>query len=102
MIAIGNEVADFLKKKPLCKRVERARHYSRLALTSIDRAIEPWRKHFPEFSRSVDKDADAFEQSIKEVLHDADMDSYIGYRPEGHGKYKLDSLVTSHGRGNWK
>ena len=84
MIAIGNVVADFLKEKPLCERVEKVLHYSPgRAATHRCRKIEPWRKHFPEFSRSVDKDADAFKQSIKEVLHDADMDSYIEHRPKG-------------------
>ena len=87
MIAIGNVVADFLKKKSLCERVEKVLHYTRTAAGHRDRAIECWRQHFVKFSESVKKDA--FEESIKKVLQDAGMESYNGYRPEGHGKYKL-------------
>ena len=91
VIAIGNQVAGFLKKKPLGERMKKVRHYSRLALSSIDEAIQRWHKQFPEFSRSVDKNAfkKAFEKSIKDVLDDADMDSYINHRPEGDGTYRL-------------
>ena len=87
IIAIGNVVADFLKKKPLCERVEKVLHYTRQAAAHRDRAIQSWREHFLEFSQSVDKDA--FEESIKKVLNDADMDSYICYRPEGGKSYTL-------------
>ena len=81
MIAIGNKVADFLRKKSLCDCVEKVLHYAWSASRHRDRKIEPWREHFPEFSRSVDRDT--FEESVEEVLHDADMDSYIGDRPKG-------------------
>lgn len=87
VLAIGNQVDDFLKKKPLGERIKKIRHYSRLALSSIDKAIQRWHKQFPEFSQSVDKKA--FEKSIKDVLDDADMDSYISHRPEGGGTYRL-------------
>ena len=83
VIAIGNVVADFLKEKRLCDRVERILHYTRTAAAHRDRRIEPWRDDFPEFSQSVDVDKDAFEESIRDVLNDADMDSYIGHRPTG-------------------
>ena len=84
LIAIGNVVADFLSKKRLCEQVEKILHYSRSAASHRDRKIEPWREHFAEFSKSVDEDS--FEDSIKEVLRDADMGSYIGVRPEGGNK----------------
>ena len=87
LIAIGNVVADSLEGKGLCERVEKVLHYTRTAAGHRDRAIECWRQHFVKFSESVKKDA--FEESIKKVLQDAGMESYNGYRPEGHGKYKL-------------
>ena len=91
VIAVGNEVTGFFKKKPLGERMEKVRHYSRLALSSIDKAIQRWHKQFPEFSRSVDNNVfkKAFEKSIKDVLTDADMYSYINHRPEGDGTYRL-------------
>ena len=91
IIAIGNDVANFLKRqnkgKNLCECVESILHYSRTAAAHRDRQIECWRDDFPEFSRSVDRDA--FDKSIRDVLNDADMDSYICHRPEGGGQYKL-------------
>ena len=87
MIAIGKVVANFLRKKSLCDSVQRVLHYSPSAAGHRDKAIEPWRKHFPEFSRSVDRDA--FEESIEKVLLDAKMDSFIGHRPKGHKPYTL-------------
>ena len=81
VIAIGQKVRKFLKGKGLCDRVEGILHYARTAAGYRDKLIEPWRKEFPEFSRAVDKDA--FENSIRDVLNDADMDSYVCYRPEG-------------------
>ena len=87
VIAIGKVVADFLKEKPVCERMERILHYARTAARYRDPGIERWRVQFPQFSRSVDKDA--FQGSIEEVLHDAGMDSYIPYRPEGGKSYGL-------------
>lgn len=81
LIAIGNQVAHYLKKKPLGKHLEKVRHYGRLSLTSVDKAIESWRKEFPAFSQTVDKSA--IDESVKEVLRDACMESSIPHRPEG-------------------
>lgn len=81
LIAIGKGVATFLSRKIPRTRVERVLHYSRNAAGHRHKAIQPWREHFPEFSQTVDKNA--FEESIKDVLTDADMDSYIGHRPAG-------------------
>ena len=92
VIAIGNKVADFLKKKSLCVRVKKILHYSRRVREDHrDRAIAPWHKQFPGFSRSVDNKAfkKAFEKSIDDVLKDAGMVSYIGHRPEGGKTYSL-------------
>ncbi len=91
IIAIGTVVSDYLKGKGLCERVERILHYSRNAAPHRDRAIRQWQEDFPEFSCSVDR-ADfryAFEQTIEEVLKDADMSSYVDCRPEGGGTYRL-------------
>ena len=87
IIAVGKVVADYLKGKGLCKRVEGILHYARTAAGHRDRRIECWRGNFPEFSQSVDRDA--FEESIRDVLSDADMDSFVRHRPEGGGSYKL-------------
>ncbi len=87
LITIGNVVADFLKRKALCRRVEKILHYSRNAASHRDRAIQPWREQFEEFSESLD--LDAFGRSIADVLNDADMNCYIPYRPEGGTEYKL-------------
>ena len=81
LIAIGNKVADFLSKKHLYDRVEKVLHYSWSASKHRNRKIEPWCEQFHAFSVAVDE-AD-FEDSIKGVLHDACMDSYIGHRPKG-------------------
>ena len=86
-IAIGKVVAEFLKKKSLCEHVERVLHYTRTAASHRNRVIQPWREQFSEFSHSVDKDS--FQESIKEVLNDAGMDSYINNRPEGGKPYIL-------------
>lgn len=85
LIAAGKVVATFLKDKGLCRRVERVLHYARTAAGHVDKAIEPWREHFGCFS----PDEDAFRESIREVLKDADMDSYVGRRPEGGKPYNL-------------
>ena len=87
LIAIGSVVADFLKRKLLCRRVEKVLHYSRNAAPHRDRAIQRWRERFKEFSESLD--LDAFGVSIAKVLNDADMNSYIPYRPEGGKEYNL-------------
>ena len=87
IISIGKEVSDFLQKKSLCDSVERILHYSRNAAGHRDRAIASWRESFSEFSSSVDEDD--FQESIMQVLTDADMDGYIGIRPEGDGRHAL-------------
>ena len=81
IIAIGKVVAEFLGSKGLCKRVERVLHYSPQMAPHREKAIRPWREHFDEFCRTVDKEA--FNRSIEAVLRDADMASYIGHRPQG-------------------
>ncbi len=87
LIAISRKVAVHLRRKLAGKRhVHRVLHYSRTVReVHIDKNIEPWREQFHEFSKSVDEDAFKrdFEESIKAVLHDACMDSYIDRRPEG-------------------
>ena len=87
IIAVGNVVAGFLKKKSLCECVEKVLHYTRTAAPHRDKVIECWREGFCKFIQSLDENA--FEASIKEVLNDANMDSYIPYRPEGGRPYKL-------------
>ena len=87
IIAIGNVVADFLRNKDLCEHVEKVLHYARTAAPHLPKKIQPRYDEFPEFSKSVDKDA--FDEMIKKVLCDGDMDSYIGYRPEGGKPYTL-------------
>ncbi len=87
IIAIGKVVADYLEDKGLCERVERILHYSRNAASHRDKGIKAWEEHFPEFSRSVDRDA--FDQTVKDVLQDADMFSYVNHRPEGGRTYTL-------------
>ena len=88
IIAIGKVVAKFLGNKGLCERVESVLHYTRTAAGYRDSRIKPWREHFQEFCQSFDKSA--FEGSIRDVLKDADMDSYIDCcRPEGDKPYGL-------------
>ena len=87
IITIGKVVADYLEDKHLCGRVERILHYTRNAASHRDREIRPWQEDFLEFSRSVNKDS--FQQTIEEVLEDADMCSYANHRPEGGGTYNL-------------
>lgn len=81
LIAIGRVVADYLKGKPLLQPVYRVLHYTKTAAAHRNKAIKPWCKHFAEFSQTVDKSA--IEESVKEVLRDADMDCYMDVRPEG-------------------
>ena len=100
IIAIGNYVAGFLnrKKRSLHERVSRepvkkVLHYTRrVREVHVDKNIERWSEQFSDFSKSLDGDAfnRDFEESIKAVLHDACMDSYIGHRPQG-GKLLNDS-----------
>ena len=85
LITVGKEAATFLNGKALCKGVERVLHYARTAAGHRDKAIEPWRQHL----ECLSLDKYAFAESIKEVLKDADMDSYIGHRPEGGKPYNL-------------
>ena len=89
LIAVGKVVADFLKGKGLCERVEKVLHYARTAASYRDKAIQPWHEHYDKFSQTVDKDKDAFGESIENVLKDAGMKSYIRYRPEGSKSYEL-------------
>ena len=87
IIAIGKVVGEYLEDKDLCDRVERILHYTRTAASHRNRGIKPWQEHFPDFSRSVDRDA--FDQTVKGVLKDAGMSSYVNHRPEGGGTYTL-------------
>ena len=87
LIAVGKVVADFLNKKPLFQCAERVLHYTRNAAPHRNRVIEPWREHFLEFSQSVDEEA--LEATIKEVLTEVDMESFVKFRPEGGKSYKL-------------
>ena len=88
IIAIGKTVEYFLSNKSLCKRVESVLHYTPTAAGHRKKAIEPWREHFQGFCQSFDKSA--FEESIRDVLKDADMDSYIDCcRPKGRKPYEL-------------
>lgn len=87
LIAIGKVVADFLNSKFSSQKIERVLHYTRNAAPHRDRLIEPWREYFLEFSESVDENA--FTESIKDVLIDADMEPYIIIRPEGGKAYTL-------------
>ena len=92
MIAIGNVVAEYLKKKSLSQPVYRVLHYTPQTIPHRDRKIKPWRKQFPTFSAAVNE-AD-FEESIKKVLRVADMDCYIGDRPRGSKPYLTDPRKT--------
>ncbi len=81
IIAIGKVVADFLKTKDLCERVESVYHYSWRTASHRNKAMEPWKEEFQEFCRRIDEDD--FKKSIEEVLRDADMEQYLPYRPQG-------------------
>ncbi len=87
LIAIGKVVDDYLKGKHLSQPVYKVLHYAKTAASHRNTKIEPWRKHFPAFSETVDKDA--FGGTIKEVLNDADMRCYVDVRPEGGKSYEL-------------
>ncbi len=91
LIAIGNVVADFLTKKQPCDRVEKVLHYTPTAASHRNKKIQRWREQFAEFSQSVETNAlkKAFDTSIKDVLNDAGMSSYIPYRPQGGKPYEL-------------
>ena len=92
LIAIGKKVDDYLKEKSLSQRVYRVLHYTKRAASHINGAIEPWLGQFPSFSAAV-AEAD-FEDSIKDVLGDADMDCYIDDRPRGGKPYLTDPKKT--------
>ena len=91
IIAVGNQVARFLNRKPVGEGMKKVRHYSRVALSGIDKAIQNWREQFNQFSQSFDETSfrQVFEKSIGDVLHDAEMDTYVYHRPEGDGKCRL-------------
>ena len=83
VIAIGNEVERFLNKKKLCRRVEKIMHYSPQTVPHRRRAIEPWKDGFKAFCE--EDHGEAFEETVRAVLQDADMDSYIFDRVNGRG-----------------
>ena len=87
VIAVGKVAAKFLSGMGLCTSVGGILHYSRQAAAHRTTRIKPWCDEFPEFSRTFDKDA--LTRCIEDVLRDADMDSYIGYRPEGKSDFNL-------------
>ena len=87
VIAIGKVVGDFLEGKDLCEKVVRVLHYSRNAAPHRSKKIRDWTEQFATFSRSFDNDA--LDETIEQVLADADMSAYASVRPEGGKDYKL-------------
>ena len=83
IIAIGNVVRDFLKHRKLCCRLEKVLHYSGNAASHRRRKIRPWKDGFKSFCE--ENHGDGFEETVKAVLQDADMDSYISHRLKGRG-----------------
>lgn len=81
--AIGNEVEGFLKKKKLCQRVQKVLHYSPQTVPHRRRAIKSWKDGFRAFCE--EDHGEAFEETVRAVLQDADMDSYICDRVSGRG-----------------
>ena len=66
VIAIGNEVARFLKGKNLSERTEKVLHYSPSAAGHREKAIKPWKGRFPEFCQTVS--LSDIEETAKNVL----------------------------------
>ena len=81
IIAIGNDVYDFLKSKSLCHSIEKVIHYSPQGWMARKKAVQPYIDRFQEFDRTIDRDA--FEETVKDVLKQAGMDSqYIDFMLE--------------------
>ena len=74
IIAVGKVVQDFLKDRDLSAKSERVLHYTRTAARYRPKEVPQ------SFIESVNEHA--FKESIKQVLCEAGMDSYIGRRPE--------------------
>ena len=53
LIAIGDYVSNFLKRKDLCARIEGVLHYSARAAGHREKKIKPWIEAFPEFRQRV-------------------------------------------------
>lgn len=53
IIAIGNNVEDFLSSKNLCEDVEKVLHYSPVATRHREKAIQCWADSFPEFLETI-------------------------------------------------
>ena len=87
IIAIGKVVADYLKDKRLCGRVERVLHYSPNNVGHWSGAIKGKTEQFAAFSLSVDKEA--LLATIPQVLADADMSAYADRRPRGKRSFTL-------------
>lgn len=87
LIAVGKVVVDFLKKKDLCKEVERVLHYSSAAASHRDKAIQPWVKGFEEFRRGFD--GAAFRESVPKVLAGSPLAPYADLRPVGGRRFSL-------------
>ncbi len=81
VIAIGTQVAGFLKGKGLCERVERILHYSPTWPVHRSRAIRGKEEQFAAFCRTIDRED--VQRIVKPVLEDAEMTDYASQRPEG-------------------
>ena len=97
IIAIGNVVRYFLKKKCLCDSIESVLHYTRTAAGHRKRKVAEvwcakygkeaageWISHYKEFCEEID--GDEFEATVRCVLVKAEMDeSVISHRLSGPG-----------------
>ena len=87
LIAIGKVVADFLTNKNLSADLPHVLHYTRTAAGHRNRVIEPWRHGLSAFSEGFSKEV--FDESIRTVFKDANLEGYIPRRPEGGKPYTL-------------
>ena len=54
MIAIGNDVKDFLSSKNLCEDLKKVLHYSPVATGHREKAIQCWADSFPKFLETIE------------------------------------------------
>lgn len=81
IIAIGNVVRDFLKSKSLCDSIEKVIHYSPQGWMARRKAIQCYIDDFTQFNGTLN--GDAFEETVRDVLNQAGMDSeYVDFMLE--------------------
>ena len=86
IIAIGNDVKDFLSSKNLCEDVEKVLHYSPMATRHREKGIRCWADSFRKFSETVE-------------MGDIEKTARSVWAEIGHSQSEIDRRVQQLQRG---